>query len=58
MAKATSITRRQLLASAAAFTLAPSIAAPVPRRLGGGFHLVDGWILTDQDLLALGLDAR
>lgn len=58
MAEAIKITRRHLLATAAAFTLAPSAALPAPRPMGGGFHLVDGWILTDRDLVALGLDAH
>jgi hypothetical protein len=30
---------------------------PVPARpVQPGFHLVNGWILTDRDLVALGLD--
>ena len=31
----------------------PALAPARPRR--PGFHLVNGWILTDRDLVALGL---
>lgn len=51
------ISRRQLLASAAAVAMLPlpALASPPPPQ---GFHLVNGWILTTEDLVALGLHDR
>jgi len=57
MAEATRLTRRHLLATAAAFVAVPPFL-PMARPIGTGFHLVDGWVLTDRDLVALGIDAR
>lgn len=59
MTEPTRISRRRLLASAAAIALVP---LPLP-ALGNapapeGFHLVNGWILTTRDLVALGLHDR
>lgn len=51
------LTRRRLLASAAALaaTPLPALAAAPPAPLT--LHLVDGWILTSRDLELLGIDA-
>lgn len=53
MPKETRISRRHLLAGVAALAVLPlpSLAGAAPQ----GFHLVNGWILTTEDLLALGL---
>ncbi len=56
------ISRRRLLASAAVAALLPLPAVsapPVPAATTkGGFHIVNGWILTSDDLIALGIDDR
>lgn len=57
--------RRTFLAVAAAAALAPAFAvrarAALPQaviRRYGDFFIVDGWVLTQRDLDALGLHAR
>jgi hypothetical protein len=50
--------RRRLIASLMALPFlrparAAARAAPAAVPLGGGFHLLDGWILTDADLRAI-----
>lgn len=60
------LTRRAVLAGAAALAALPSgltaagpAAAAVPAAGGTPtIHLVDGWVLTSEDLKALGLHAR
>jgi hypothetical protein len=63
MDQAPTLTRRRLLATVAALAAVPGGAFP-PRafaQAGGSaplsFHIVDGWILTNRDLDALGLHA-
>lgn len=61
---APSLSRRALLASAAAFAALPALPYAAPARAApartaaAGIHIVDGWVLTTADLQALGLDAR
>jgi hypothetical protein len=47
-----------LLASALPATAGTTVAAapPVPVAIGRGLYLVDGWLLTEADLVHLGLD--
>ncbi len=57
------LSRRGLLAGAAALALpGPLLAGVLPSLPGGArkpsFHIVDGWVLTSEDLDALGLLAR
>lgn len=53
------LSRRALLASAAAFAALPALPYAAPARAApAGIHIVDGWVLTTADLQALGLDAR
>jgi hypothetical protein len=56
MSDALRLSRRQIILAAAALALPapPALAAPAPR---GGIRIVDGWVLTDRDVAALGLDA-
>ncbi len=57
--------RRTLLAALAASAVslpfagraAPTVAAPTILRYGE-FYVVDGWVLTQNDLRSLGLHAR
>jgi hypothetical protein len=51
------MTRRRLVQLLLAAFCLPK-AAPSPAAPPRGFHLVDGWILTDADLAALKPDDR
>jgi hypothetical protein len=51
MLASTAMTRRHLLATAAALVVLPLPAFSAPQA--SGFHLVNGWILTTKDLEAL-----
>ena len=44
---------RLAMAAAALAVLAPGLGRLAPRTGASGFHLVNGWILTDADLDAL-----
>jgi hypothetical protein len=55
-ARPAGLTRRRLLASAAALAAAP-LPTPAAPPAPLSFHLVDGWILTSRDLEVLGIDA-
>lgn len=58
-----SLSRRGLIAGAAALALPGRLLAGALPSLPDGarrltFHIVDGWVLTSEDLDALGLHAR
>ena len=48
------LSRRQILLAAAAALVLP---APAPRSREGTIRIVDGWVLTERDVAALGQDA-
>jgi hypothetical protein len=61
------LTRRELLTALAmggactpllaGLRPAPEPLPPAPRAERGRLHIVNGWVLTDADLVLLGLDA-
>jgi hypothetical protein len=52
-------TRRRFIKLALAILTVPSATGwPATARAAPRFHIVNGWVLTDGDLAALGIDAR